>query len=95
MVADPVEGLLLELLSLVPCLEAVHECEHYHHRNTTNTAGLGERGESMSQNTHTHIHQLRYDSETESKTNRPLQKYFIQGLATQYPITSIRTSTQM
>ena len=44
MVADPVECLLLEVLSLVPCLEAVHEREYYHHRNPTNTAGLEQRG---------------------------------------------------
>ena len=47
-VANPVEGLLLKVFSLVPCLEVVHECEHYHHRNTTNIArleqGWGRRG---------------------------------------------------
>ncbi len=49
MVADPVEGLLLELLSLVPRLEAVHEREHYHHGNTTDTARLES---SMLKNNH-------------------------------------------
>ena len=43
-VADPIEGLLLEVLSLVPCLEVVHEREHYHHGNTTDAAGLEQGG---------------------------------------------------
>ena len=46
MVADPIKGLLLEVLPLVPCLEAVHEREHYHHRDTTDAAGLEWRGEN-------------------------------------------------
>ena len=40
MVADPIKGLLLEVLPLVSCLEPVHEREYYHHRDTTDTAGL-------------------------------------------------------
>ena len=44
MVADPIKGLLLEVLPLVPCLEAVHEREYYHHWDTTDAAGLECRG---------------------------------------------------